>query len=38
MSIDGTNICTTGSDGYIKLISVGERCELITIKQKEPYQ
>ena len=36
-SSDGSSICTTGTDGFIKLFSVKERSESIAVKREEAY-
>ena len=34
---DGSSVCTTGADGFIKLFSVKERSESIAVKREEAY-
>ena len=37
LSSDGSVVCTTGADGFIKLFSVNERTETIAVKRDEAY-
>ena len=35
---DGQSLCSCGDDDTIKLFSVDEQCELMSVKMDEPFQ